>query len=198
MSACPKSTWEGMWVGHCVADLYVRVVVWRVSCSVYLLNTKGPHTYLVWGVVGVLLHQINPLTSDGVPDCTVLIPYVCLLTKSPFHWLNWFGVLLFFCIYFVWSSALLNLSFSSPSSAEKDKVNPDRKGLAPGRGSLTDPAAPFLNSRKSCSSGSSSSVPTLDISDGSGNNICTTNIPEFSHMDGEPAQQRDCVCSQLN
>uniref|UniRef100_A0A8C2ZLQ7 Rho guanine nucleotide exchange factor (GEF) 1 n=1 Tax=Cyclopterus lumpus TaxID=8103 RepID=A0A8C2ZLQ7_CYCLU len=65
-----------------------------------------------------------------------------------------------------------------------EKVNPERKGPAPGRGSLTDPAAPFLNSRKSGSSGSSSSVPGLEISDGSGNNICTTNIPESSHMDG--------------
>ncbi|XP_056299722.1 rho guanine nucleotide exchange factor 1b isoform X1 [Pseudoliparis swirei] len=83
-----------------------------------------------------------------------------------------------------WIAGNTDVKPKMEAEAEKDKVNPDRKGLAPGRGSLTDPAAPFLNSRKSCSSGSSSSVPTLDISDGSGNNICTTNIPEFSHMDG--------------
>ncbi|XP_068426056.1 rho guanine nucleotide exchange factor 1 isoform X2 [Clinocottus analis] len=70
------------------------------------------------------------------------------------------------------------------AEAEKEKVNPERKGQAPGRGSLTDPAAPFPNSRKSCSSGNSSSVPGLEISDGSGNNISTANIPESSHTEG--------------
>ncbi|XP_034410368.1 rho guanine nucleotide exchange factor 1b isoform X3 [Cyclopterus lumpus] len=83
-----------------------------------------------------------------------------------------------------WIAGNTDVKPKMEAEAEKEKVNPERKGPAPGRGSLTDPAAPFLNSRKSGSSGSSSSVPGLEISDGSGNNICTTNIPESSHMDG--------------
>ncbi|XP_031708863.1 rho guanine nucleotide exchange factor 1 isoform X3 [Anarrhichthys ocellatus] len=68
-------------------------------------------------------------------------------------------------------------------NTEKEKVIPERKGPAPGRGSMTEPAAPFLNSRKSCSGGSSTSVPGLEVTDGSGNNIGTTNSPESSHPD---------------
>ncbi|XP_068592577.1 rho guanine nucleotide exchange factor 1 isoform X3 [Cebidichthys violaceus] len=74
-------------------------------------------------------------------------------------------------------------------NTEKEKVIPERKGPAPGRGSLTEPAAPFLNSRKSTSSGSSSSVPGLEVTDGSGNNISTTNSPESSHTDN-PSSNR--------
>ncbi|XP_070767397.1 rho guanine nucleotide exchange factor 1 isoform X2 [Enoplosus armatus] len=68
-------------------------------------------------------------------------------------------------------------------NTEKEKVNPERKGLAPGRGSLTDPAAPSLPNKKSGSSGSPASLPGLEISDGSGNNISTANSPESSHAD---------------
>ncbi|XP_028435937.1 rho guanine nucleotide exchange factor 1 isoform X3 [Perca flavescens] len=67
---------------------------------------------------------------------------------------------------------------------EKEKVNPVRKVPAPGRGSVTDPAAPSLISNKSCSTGSASSVPGLEVSDGSDNNSSTANSPESSHMDG--------------
>uniref|UniRef100_A0A8C9ZVJ6 Rho guanine nucleotide exchange factor (GEF) 1 n=1 Tax=Sander lucioperca TaxID=283035 RepID=A0A8C9ZVJ6_SANLU len=70
------------------------------------------------------------------------------------------------------------------AEAEKEKVTPERKGPAPGRGSLIDSAAPSLPSKKSYPSGSISSVPGLEISDGSGNNISTANSPESSHMDG--------------
>ncbi|XP_070823383.1 rho guanine nucleotide exchange factor 1 isoform X2 [Chaetodon trifascialis] len=69
-------------------------------------------------------------------------------------------------------------------NTEKEKINPERKGLAPGRGSLTDPAAPSLPSKKSGPSGSPASLPGLETSDGSGNNISTTNSPESSHLDG--------------
>uniref|UniRef100_UPI0037E72E88 rho guanine nucleotide exchange factor 1 isoform X2 n=1 Tax=Semicossyphus pulcher TaxID=241346 RepID=UPI0037E72E88 len=69
-------------------------------------------------------------------------------------------------------------------NTEKEKVNPERKGLAPGRGSLTDSAAPSLPSKKSGSSGSPASLPGLEITDGSGNNIITTNSPESLLSDG--------------
>ncbi|XP_076593127.1 rho guanine nucleotide exchange factor 1 isoform X3 [Chaetodon auriga] len=69
-------------------------------------------------------------------------------------------------------------------NTEKEKVNPERKGLAPGRGSLTDPAAPSLPSKKSGPSGSPAALPGSETSDGSGNNISTANSPESSHADG--------------
>ncbi|XP_077950532.1 rho guanine nucleotide exchange factor 1 isoform X19 [Gasterosteus aculeatus] len=68
-------------------------------------------------------------------------------------------------------------------NTEKEKVNPERKGLPPGRGSLTDAAAPFPSSRKSVSSGTASSVPGLEVSDGSGGNISTAVSPESPHAE---------------
>ncbi|XP_075965576.1 rho guanine nucleotide exchange factor 1 isoform X2 [Anarhichas minor] len=82
-----------------------------------------------------------------------------------------------------WIAGNTDAKPKTEAEAEKEKVIPERKGLAPGRGSLTEPAAPFLNSRKSCSGGSSTSVPGLEVTDGSGNNIGTTNSPESSHPD---------------
>ncbi|KAK9514064.1 hypothetical protein VZT92_027553 [Zoarces viviparus] len=82
-----------------------------------------------------------------------------------------------------WIAGNTDVKPKTEAEAEKEKVIPERKGLAPGRGSLTEPAAPFLNSRKSGSSGSSASVPGLEVTDGSGNNISTTNSPESSHPD---------------
>ncbi|XP_044214799.1 rho guanine nucleotide exchange factor 1b isoform X2 [Thunnus albacares] len=70
------------------------------------------------------------------------------------------------------------------TEADKEKVGQERKGPAPGRGSLTDPAAPSVGSRKSGSSGGPASLPGLEVSDGSGNNINITNNPESSHTDG--------------
>ncbi|XP_034468213.1 rho guanine nucleotide exchange factor 1b isoform X10 [Hippoglossus hippoglossus] len=70
------------------------------------------------------------------------------------------------------------------AEAEKDKVNQERKGPAPGRGSVTEAAVLPLPSRKSGSSGSTASVPGLEICDGSGSNISTANNPESSHSDG--------------
>ncbi|KAM8735568.1 rho guanine nucleotide exchange factor 1 isoform 3-T3 [Acanthopagrus schlegelii] len=68
--------------------------------------------------------------------------------------------------------------------AEKEKPNPERKAPMTSRGSLTDPAAPSLPSKKSSSTGSPASVTGSEISDGSSNNISTTNNPESSHIDG--------------
>lgn len=65
-------------------------------------------------------------------------------------------------------------------------MNPERKGPAPGRGSLTEPAAPSLPNKKSGSGGSPASLPGLEVNDGSGNNISTANSPESSHADGKP------------
>ncbi|GAA6220331.1 rho guanine nucleotide exchange factor 1 isoform X6 [Lates japonicus] len=73
------------------------------------------------------------------------------------------------------------------AEADKEKVNQERKGPAPSRGSLTDPAAPSIpGSRKSGSSGGSASLPGLEVSDSSGNNISTTNNPESTHCDEPP------------
>ncbi|XP_039973615.1 rho guanine nucleotide exchange factor 1b isoform X2 [Xiphias gladius] len=70
------------------------------------------------------------------------------------------------------------------AEAEKEKVNQDRKGSAPGRGCLMDPAVLSLPSRKSGSSGGPASLTGQDSIEGSGNNISTTNSPESSHIDG--------------
>lgn len=77
---------------------------------------------------------------------------------------------------------------SLPSShipAEKDKVNVERKGLAPGRASLTEQSAPSLPSKKSVPSGSPASPSGLEVTEGSGNNISTASSPESAHIDGE-------------
>ncbi|XP_028435938.1 rho guanine nucleotide exchange factor 1 isoform X4 [Perca flavescens] len=83
-----------------------------------------------------------------------------------------------------WIAGNPDTKSKTEAEAEKEKVNPVRKVPAPGRGSVTDPAAPSLISNKSCSTGSASSVPGLEVSDGSDNNSSTANSPESSHMDG--------------
>ncbi|XP_070691117.1 rho guanine nucleotide exchange factor 1 isoform X2 [Pempheris klunzingeri] len=83
-----------------------------------------------------------------------------------------------------WIAGNTEVKPKTEAEAEKEKVNPDRKGPAPGRGSLTESAAPSLPSKKSGSSSSPASLPVLDITDGSGNNISTANSPESSHSDG--------------
>ncbi|XP_054869613.1 rho guanine nucleotide exchange factor 1b isoform X3 [Amphiprion ocellaris] len=83
-----------------------------------------------------------------------------------------------------WIGGNTEVKPETEAKAEKEKVALDRKGPAPGRGSLTDPAVPALPSRKAGSSGSPASLPGLEISDGSGNNISTTNSPESLHTDG--------------
>ncbi|KAM7421182.1 hypothetical protein PAMA_015372 [Pampus argenteus] len=70
------------------------------------------------------------------------------------------------------------------AEADKEKVGQERKGPAPIRGSLTDPAVPSLTNRKSGSSGGPASLPGLEITDGSGNNISMVNSPESSQADG--------------
>nr|XP_043889486.1 rho guanine nucleotide exchange factor 1b isoform X2 [Solea senegalensis] len=69
-------------------------------------------------------------------------------------------------------------------SMEKDKNSLERKSLTPGRGSLTDAPVLSLPSRKSHSSGSSVSVPGVEISDTSGNSISTALSPESTIPDG--------------
>ncbi|XP_022053706.1 rho guanine nucleotide exchange factor 1b isoform X2 [Acanthochromis polyacanthus] len=84
-----------------------------------------------------------------------------------------------------WIGGNTEVKPETEAKAEKEKVALDRKGPAPGRGSLTDPAVPALSSRKAGSSGSPASLPGLEISDGSGNNIISTvNSPESLHTDG--------------
>ncbi|XP_045899901.1 rho guanine nucleotide exchange factor 1b isoform X2 [Micropterus dolomieu] len=82
-----------------------------------------------------------------------------------------------------WIAGNTEVKPKTEAEAEKEKVNPERKGLASGRGSLTEPAAPSLPSKKSGPSGAPASVPGLEICDGSGNNINIANIPETSHTD---------------
>ncbi|XP_030013096.1 rho guanine nucleotide exchange factor 1 isoform X2 [Sphaeramia orbicularis] len=68
--------------------------------------------------------------------------------------------------------------------AEKEKVNQERKGPTPGRGSLTEPAAASIPSRKSVSSSPVIQGPGLEVSDASGNNSSMVNSPESLHTDG--------------
>nr|XP_020445748.1 rho guanine nucleotide exchange factor 1 isoform X2 [Monopterus albus] len=71
-------------------------------------------------------------------------------------------------------------------NTEKDKVNPERKGPPPGRSSVIEPSAPSLPSRREGTTRRDGppSLPGLEITDGSGNNINAINIPESSHSDG--------------
>ncbi|XP_034729099.1 rho guanine nucleotide exchange factor 1b isoform X1 [Etheostoma cragini] len=88
-----------------------------------------------------------------------------------------------------WIAGNTDVKPKTEAEAEKEKVNQERKCPAPGRGSLTDSAAPSLPSKKSCPTGTPSSVPGLEVSDGTGNNISIGNSPECSHMDG-PSSNR--------
>ncbi|KAM6995749.1 rho guanine nucleotide exchange factor 1 isoform 2-T2 [Tautogolabrus adspersus] len=88
-----------------------------------------------------------------------------------------------------WIAGNTEVKPKTEAEAEKEKVNPERKGLAPGRGSLTDSAAPSIPSKKSGSSASPASLPGLDISDGSGNNIIPNNSPKSALTDG-PSSNR--------
>lgn len=63
-------------------------------------------------------------------------------------------------------------------------MSQERKGPAPSRGSLNDPAALSIPSRKSGSGGGPPSLPQLEITDGSGNNSSMANNPESLHNDG--------------
>ncbi|XP_068180790.1 rho guanine nucleotide exchange factor 1 isoform X3 [Antennarius striatus] len=85
-----------------------------------------------------------------------------------------------------WIAGNTEVKPKTESEAEKEKVNTERKGLTPGRGSLTDPAAPSIPSKKSGSSVNPTSLPGLEISDGSGNSISNISVPESSNIDGLP------------
>lgn len=85
------------------------------------------------------------------------------------------------------SSDVVNLLRSSPSSGEKDKVNVERKGPAPARGSLTEPTPPSLPSKKCGPSVTPTLLPGIDISDGSHNSSSTMHSPECSVTDGKHA-----------
>lgn len=74
------------------------------------------------------------------------------------------------------------MSCSSVSLAEKEKVNQERKGLAPGRGSLSETATTSV--KKHTPSTGPPAVPGVEITDGSGNNISTTNSTDTVHIDG--------------
>ncbi|KAM3613684.1 uncharacterized protein V6R79_003531 [Siganus canaliculatus] len=88
-----------------------------------------------------------------------------------------------------WISGNTEVKPKTETEAEKEKVNLERKGPAPGRGSLTESAAPSLPSKKSGSSGSPASQPGIEISNGSGNNIGAAISPESSQFDG-PSSNR--------
>lgn len=72
----------------------------------------------------------------------------------------------------------------TPASVDKEKAIAERKGPTPGRGSLNEPTPPSIP-KKPVSCAAPASLPALEVSDGSGNNISTTNNPESSHPDGE-------------
>ncbi|XP_061771041.1 rho guanine nucleotide exchange factor 1b isoform X2 [Nerophis ophidion] len=70
------------------------------------------------------------------------------------------------------------------AEADKEKGSQERKGPTPSRGSFVDPVAPSLPSRKTGSSGGSTPLPALEITDGSGGNASISNSPESLHPDG--------------
>ncbi|XP_061919906.1 rho guanine nucleotide exchange factor 1b isoform X2 [Entelurus aequoreus] len=70
------------------------------------------------------------------------------------------------------------------AEADKEKGSQERKGPTPSRGSFADPVAPSLPSRKSGSSGGSTPLPALEVTDGSGGNASISNSPESLHPDG--------------
>ncbi|XP_076008666.1 rho guanine nucleotide exchange factor 1 isoform X2 [Genypterus blacodes] len=77
--------------------------------------------------------------------------------------------------------------------ADKEKASQERKGsaLAPSRSSLIEATAPSFPSRKSGSSGGSTSQPVSDCSDGAVVTISIVNSPEPSHNDGLPSCRSD-------
>ncbi|KAJ4931384.1 hypothetical protein JOQ06_025681 [Pogonophryne albipinna] len=93
-----------------------------------------------------------------------------------------------------WIAGNTEVKPKTEAEAEKEKVNPERKGLGPGRGSVTDSAMPSAPSRKSVSTGSPSSLPGLEVNDGSGNNVSIINIPESSHGDGLSSNRLEPPC----
>lgn len=66
-------------------------------------------------------------------------------------------------------------------------MNQERKGLAPGRGSLSEPATTSTSIKKHAPSIGPSALPGVEITDGSGNNISTTNSTDTVHSDGKSA-----------
>ncbi|XP_034077547.1 rho guanine nucleotide exchange factor 1b isoform X4 [Gymnodraco acuticeps] len=93
-----------------------------------------------------------------------------------------------------WIAGNTEVKPKTEAEAEKEKVNPERKGLGPGRGSVSDSAMPSAPSRKSVSTGSPSSLPGLEVNDGSGNNVSIINCPESSHGDGLSSNRLEPPC----
>ncbi|XP_034029897.1 rho guanine nucleotide exchange factor 1b isoform X2 [Thalassophryne amazonica] len=77
------------------------------------------------------------------------------------------------------------------AEVDKDKVSQERKSSGPTatKSSVSEPAAPVFPSRKSVSSGGSTSLPSTEIPDGSGTNINTPSRPEPLYIDG-PSNNR--------
>ncbi|XP_071400345.1 rho guanine nucleotide exchange factor 1 isoform X1 [Centroberyx affinis] len=92
-----------------------------------------------------------------------------------------------------WISGTTEVKPKTEAEADKEKVSQERKGSGPtpSRTSLTDSAAPSFPSRKSCSSGSASSQPGLEASEGSEITINTANNPDSVHSDGLPISRSD-------
>ncbi|XP_028984266.1 rho guanine nucleotide exchange factor 1b isoform X2 [Betta splendens] len=70
-----------------------------------------------------------------------------------------------------------------------DKMTQDRKALAPGRGSVSEPTAPSIPSKKHGPSAGPPNVPGLEITDGSGNNYSIINNAD-GNGDGGSSKNR--------
>ncbi|CAF98043.1 unnamed protein product, partial [Tetraodon nigroviridis] len=68
-------------------------------------------------------------------------------------------------------------------NTDKEKATAERKGPTPGRASLIEPAPPIVPKKPVCSA-APASLPALEVSEGSGNNISAATSPESSHPDG--------------
>lgn len=69
MSACPKSSWEGSWVGHYLVDF-----AWRNWSYYVFYNHRRTRTCMVMSVLQ--LTPFSPICYRG-PNCTILIPRIC-------------------------------------------------------------------------------------------------------------------------
>lgn len=116
------------------------------------------------------------------PDRSLLIVFIYHNRSLSFITGFFFGCVVLsgpFCI-----DRLVSVHVLTPASVDKEKANVERKGPAPGRGSLNEPA-PLSVPKKPVSSPTPVSLPVLEVSDGAGNNISATNSPETSYPDGE-------------
>ncbi|XP_029695180.1 rho guanine nucleotide exchange factor 1 isoform X2 [Takifugu rubripes] len=87
-----------------------------------------------------------------------------------------------------WIAGSTEVKPKSEAEADKEKANVDRKGPAPGRSSLSEPAASSVP-RKSAGSAAPASLPVLEVGEGSASTVGAPTSPEAAHPDGLPTNR---------